>query len=258
MDIFNKQVTAVQKLLITRVRGPVQIELAMRYGNPSIKAGLEKLRQNNAQRVLIFPLYPQYSSATTGSTFDAVADVLKSWRWVPELRMLNHYHDFAGYTEALAGRIQEHWELNGRGDKLLFSFHGLPEKYSKAGDPYCNQCHETARLVAGKLELVDAQWQVSFQSRFGPREWLKPYTDQTLMAWGQQGIKSVDVICPGFAADCLETLEEVRMLNRENFLHAGGERYSYIPALNDHPAHIGVLVELIIKNCQDWPEFSRE
>lgn len=258
MDISIRQITAVRESLHGRVTGPVQVELAMRYGNPSIKSTLEKLRLANVQRLLVLPLYPQYSAATTGSTFDAVAGVLKSWRWLPELRMLNHYHDNNTYIEALADSVREHWAEHGKEDRLLFSFHGLPKHYFLAGDPYFCQCHKTARLVAEHLDLEAGAWQVSFQSRFGTREWLKPYTDRTLIDWGRQGIRNVSVICPGFAADCLETLEEIRIQNRDLFLHAGGEQFSYIPALNDNDSHIHALTELIISNCHGWPGFSQD
>ena len=257
MQISMKQLTAVKESLQDRISGPVQIELAMRYGNPSIRSVLDKLRLANVQRLLIFPLYPQYSAATTGSTFDAVAAVLKNWRWLPELRMLNHYHDNNAYIEALTDSVREHWVEHGKDDRLLFSFHGLPRHYFLAGDPYFCQCHKTARLVAEQLELEDSHWLVSFQSRFGPREWLKPYTDQTLIEWGKQGIGKVSVICPGFAADCLETLEEIKLQNRDYFLNAGGGKFSYIDALNDNASHIHALTEIVIDNCRGWPEFEQ-
>jgi len=257
MHISIKQLNAIKESLHDRSKGPVLVELAMRYGNPSIRSALDRLRLSNVQRLLIFPLYPQYSAATTASTFDAVADVLKTWRWLPELRMLNHYHDNTLYIDALADSVREHWVEHGKGDRLLFSFHGLPKHYFLAGDPYFCQCHKTARLVAEQLELEDKCWMVSFQSRFGPREWLKPYTDQTLIEWGRQGIRKVSVICPGFAADCLETLEEIKLQNRDFFLNAGGENFSYIDALNDNASHIHALTELIIENCRGWPEFEQ-
>ena len=258
MEISIKQLNAVRDSLRIRIKGPIQVELAMRYGNPSIKSALEKLRQLNVQRLLVLPLYPQYSAATTASTFDAVARVLQTWRWLPEIRMLNHYHDNNAYINALVDSIREHWAEHGKGERLLFSFHGLPKHYFLAGDPYFCQCHKTARLVAEQLELADGLWQVSFQSRFGAREWLKPYTDQTLSDWGRQGVKNVSVICPGFAADCLETLEEINMQNRGFFLNAGGENFSYIAALNDHTSHIHALTELVLENCRGWPEFEQD
>ncbi|MBI4006299.1 MAG: ferrochelatase [Gammaproteobacteria bacterium] len=254
LDTSKKQAAAIQDEIKQRSTANFKIVLAMRYGNPSLEGGLEKLRGANAQRILILPLYPQYSATTTASTFDAVSKVLKNWRWLPELRLINHYYNDPDYIHALAESVQSHWDENGRAEKLLFSFHGIPKQYADAGDPYPDECKMTARLVADKLQLKDAEWLVSFQSRFGPREWLKPYTDFTLKKWGGSGILSVDVVCPGFAADCLETLEEINMRNRAFFLEAGGERFSYIPALNDRPSHIKTLVKLILKHCRDWTD----
>ena len=191
--------------------------LGMRYGTPSIASALAFLRAANVRRLLVFPLYPQYSAATTGSTLDAVADVLKGWRWVPELRFINHYHDDAAYVEALADSVRRHQQQHGRPDRLLISFHGLPKQYFLAGDPYFCHCQMTARVLAERLGLNPDQYAVSFQSRFGPREWLQPYTDKLLLQWAKTGIGNVQVICPGFSADCLETLEEIAMLNRGSF-----------------------------------------
>jgi len=234
--------------------GPVRIELAMRYGQPSIEAGLQTLRQANAQRILIFPLYPQYSATTTATTFDAVSKVLRRWRWLPELRMISHYHDHPAYIRAIAESIRAHWQQHGRVEKLMMSFHGLPEHYLHQGDPYFCECHKTARLVAENLQLDDTQWQLSFQSRFGREEWLKPYTDKTLTEWGQQGVQSVQVVSPGFSVDCLETLEEIAMENRHLFLEAGGKEYQYIPALNAQSLHTDMLFELIKQHTAGWPE----
>lgn len=258
LDISRKQLNEIRENVAVKVKGPVKLDLAMRYGNPSIADAMEKMRLANVQRLLIFPLYPQYSATTTASTFDAIADILSGWRWLPDLRMLTHYHDDSGYINALAESIRDHWAEKGKGEKLLFSFHGLPKHYFLAGDPYFCQCLKTARLVAEHLDLDGENWQVCFQSRFGPREWLKPYTNKTLIELGRSGIKSVDVICPGFSADCLETLEEIEMQNRDVFLNAGGERYTYIPALNDNKAHISVLTDLILGNCRGWPEFEAD
>ncbi len=226
----------------------------MRYGNPSIKSGLEKLRDANANRVLIFPLYPQYSASTTASTLDAVSDVLKTWRLIPEIRMINHYHDNPDYINALANSISKYWETNSKPDKLLFSFHGLPKDYLLKGDPYHCECYKTARSVAEKLELNDDEWQLTFQSRFGPKEWLQPYTDITLKELGAKGTKHVQIICPGFSADCLETLEEIDIQNRTFFLEAGGEKFSYIPALNNDDEHIQALSNIIMLHSQGWEE----
>ncbi len=258
LNIGLQQAQAIQAELSSRLAGPVKVELAMRYGNPSIASGIEKLRAANAQRILIFPLYPQYSAATTASTFDAVSDYLKQCRWLPELRMINHYHDHPKYIEALANSIDQHWQEHGQPEKLLFSFHGLPKDYFLAGDPYHCECHKTARLVAEHMNLSDDEWMLTFQSRFGPREWLTPYTDITLKDMARDGVKSVNVICPGFSADCLETLEEIRLQNRDFFLEAGGQQFDYIPALNDRPEHIQMLVDLICQHGQGWPEFDND
>ncbi len=252
LDISIKQAHDIQQELDKRYSGKVNVELAMRYGNPSIQSGLEKLRDADANRLLIFPLYPQYSAATTASTFDAVAKVFKSWRWIPELRMINHYHDNPDYINALANSIKKHWETHSRPEKLLFSFHGLPKDYFLAGDPYHCECHKTARLVAECLELNEDEWQLTFQSRFGPREWLQPYTDITLKELGAKGVKHVQIICPGFSADCLETLEEIDIQNRDFFTEAGGKEFSYIPALNNASEHIEVLSNIIESHTQGW------
>lgn len=234
--------------------GTVKIELAMRYGHPSIESGLQALQQAGARRVLLLPLYPQYSATTTATTFDAVSKILQKWRWIPELRMLNHYHDHPAYIQAVADSIRRYWQDHEQPDKLLFSFHGLPYKYLIKGDPYFCECQKTARLVAENLRLKTGQWFVSFQSRFGREEWLQPYTDHTLKQWGEQGVEHVQVICPGFSVDCLETLEEIAMENRDVFLEAGGKEYTYIPALNAQQSHIDMLMELISQHTAGWPD----
>ncbi len=254
----NKQAMAILNELALRLPGPVKIEPAMRYGNPSIRSGLERLRDAGAERILVLPLYPQYSATTTASTFDAITRVLKTWRWLPELRMVTHYHDNENYILALTESIRDYWQINGQAEKLLFSFHGIPEHYFAAGDPYHCECHKTARLVAEALQLKPEQWMVCFQSRFGPRAWLKPYTDEVLKQLPHEGIKHVNILCPGFPADCLETLEEIDIRYRELFLESGGEKFDYIPALNDQPRHIEALTKLIIQHCQGWPEASPE
>ena len=254
LSICKKQAISIQQELDKRFSGPVKVELAMRYGSPSIKSGLEKLHEANANRVLIFPLYPQYSASTTASTLDAVSDVLKTWRCIPEIRMINHYHDNPDYINALANSINQYWETNSKPEKLLFSFHGLPKDYLLKGDPYHCECYKTARLVAEKLELNDEEWQLTFQSRFGPKEWLQPYTDITLKELAAKGTKHVQVVCPGFSADCLETLEEIDMQNRTFFLDAGGEKFSYIPALNNDDVHIQALSNIIMLHSQGWEE----
>ena len=250
----QRQAAALQAALQRHFNGPVVVALGMRYGNPSIAAALRQLREQNARRILVLPLYPQYSATTTASTFDAVATELKTWRWLPELRMINHYHENPGYIKALADSIRESWSGRTPAERLLFSFHGIPKRYLLQGDPYHCECLKTARLVAESLQLPQDRWHVAFQSRFGREEWLKPYADHTLRQWAAQGVRSVDVVCPGFSADCLETLEEVAMVNRDIFLHAGGQSYHYIPALNDRAGHIEALSDLLRKHLHGWPE----
>lgn len=254
LSISKRQLVALRQELEQRLSGPVVVELAMRYGNPSIASGLEKLRKANARHILVLPLYPQYSCSTTASTFDAVADSIKTWRWVPEFRFVNQYHDETGYIEALASCVRESWSVRQPPEKLLFSFHGTPKRFHAEGDPYYCQCHKTARLVAERLGLNDDQWQLTFQSIFGKEEWLQPYTIETLKELGSTGTKSVDVICPGFSADCLETIEEIGMENRDAFLEAGGKTFTYIPALNDRNDHIQALAGLVQKHIAGWPE----
>ncbi|MBA2490788.1 MAG: ferrochelatase [Gammaproteobacteria bacterium] len=254
----EQQKEALRAELTGRFSGPVEVALAMRYGNPSVAAGIEELRGKGVRRLVVLPLYPQYSATTTASTFDAVADVLKTWRWLPELRFVNHYADDDGYIEALAARIRAHWQAHGRGENLLFSFHGIPKRYLLNGDPYHCECHKTARLVAQSLELDKAAWKVCFQSRFGREEWLTPYTDDVLGELARQGTKAVDICCPGFAADCLETLDEIAGESRQVFIEAGGKRFSYIPALNDMPEHIQALADIVMRHAQGWPETAKD
>ncbi len=228
------------------------VSLGMRYGYPSIANALEELQQARVGRVLVLPLYPQYSGSTTGSTFDEVTRMLQTWRWVPELRFINSYAGHPSYIQALTSSIQERWREFGKPNKLLFSFHGIPKRFSDAGDPYRYECEKTAKLVAAELQLSSEHWQVVFQSRFGPEEWLQPYTDKTLIELAQQGVSKIDIIAPGFAADCLETLEEIAVENQQLFLQFGGEQLNYIPALNNSPKHIQALLALIAEH--DWKE----
>lgn len=256
LAISKRQAEALQGVLNAKFSGPLVVALGMRYGNPSIPAALQQLQAANVRRLLVLPLYPQYSASTTASTFDAVANVLKTWRWLPELRMVNHYHDEPTYIDSMAQSIREAWETRSEPERLLFSFHGLPKRFLLLGDPYYCECHKTARLIAERLKLADDRWQLTFQSRFGREEWLQPYTDHTLRSLAEAGIKSVDVVCPGFSADCLETLEEIAMENRDIFLKAGGQNYHYIPALNDRPEHIHMLADLIEQHIKTWPEID--
>lgn len=239
--ITDQQATALQHALGDRAR----VVYAMRYGNPSIAAGLARLRDSDCERVIVLPLYPQYSSSTTASVYDAVFAALQRERVVPELTLLRGYHDADGYIGALAASVREHWEMHGRGEKLLMSFHGVPQRYVDAGDPYQDECVATARLLADALGLTDDDWLLTFQSRFGREPWLQPYTDVTLRELAARGVKRVDVICPGFAADCLETLEEISLQNRELYTQAGGDTLSYVPALNARADHIAFLQNLV-------------
>ena len=230
----------------------VPVALGMRYGNPSLGSALDELKRKGCSRVLLLPLYPQYAGATVGSTIDALAASLKRTRVVPEVRTINSYHEEPLYVEALRNSVRGLWDAEGEPARLLMSFHGLPQRYSDAGDPYVDQCQETARLLADALGLADERWLVAFQSRFGREEWVQPYTDATLEAWGKEKLESADVICPGFAADCLETIQEIGVENRECFTESGGGRYRYIEALNDRDDHIAALADLVARNLQGW------
>jgi ferrochelatase len=252
LTISRQQAGALAPRLGERLGREVPVVLAMRYGSPSIAAGLQQLEQAGCRRVLVFPLYPQYSAATAASTVDKVGEVLRGWRNLPELRFVRDYHDQGAYLDALAESIRRYWGDKGRGQLLLFSFHGIPRKYADKGDPYPEDCDHTARAVAHRLGLEPHEWRMTFQSRFGPQEWLKPYTDKTLQALPGEGITSVDLACPGFSADCLETLEENAMTNRDLFLEAGGEHFSYIPCLNDDPAHIDALADIAGQHLKGW------
>jgi len=254
MIISRNQVGALQQALAERMPGPVHVELGMSYGEPSIPNALERLRQKGARRILLLPMYPQYSGSTTGPVFNATVDALKQHRWVPEFRYIQHYADDPGYIDALAQSVRRYREENGTGELLLMSFHGVPQRYLMNGDPYHCLCHKTARLLAERLGLADHEWKITFQSRFGREPWLQPYTDETVEALGQQGLKRLDVLCPGFAADCLETIEEIGMQNRDAFQEAGGGEFHYIPALNDDAAHIAALADLVTRHTQGWAE----
>lgn len=253
LAISRRQCQALRGALHEQFNGQVVVELAMRYGQPAVASGLQALRRHNVSRLLVLPLYPQYSASTTATVFDAVVDVLKTWRRVPELRMINHYYDEPGYIAALAKSVKAHWAAHGRANKLILSFHGIPKRYARGGDPYADECAATARLLATALGLADGEWLMTFQSRFGREEWLQPYTDHTLAALAKEGVDSVDVICPGFAADCLETLEEIARENRDIFLENGGKTLRYIPALNDRFDHIQFLARLVERHIGGWP-----
>lgn len=229
------------------------VELCMTYGRPSFGMAMDALARAGVRRLLVVPLYPQYSATTTAAAFDALYAELAARRWPPEIRTVNSYHDDSSYIEALADSLQRHWAEHGRADHLLISFHSIPRRYLEAGDPYFCQCHKTARLLAQHLALDPAQWSVSFQSRLGRQPWLQPYTDVVIPELARRGRRSLDVICPGFSADCLETLEEVAIRYREDFLAAGGGEFRYVPSLNAAPLHLDMLAALVRRHLQGWP-----
>ena len=235
----------------------VEVRYAMRYGNPSIASQLDQLKLDGVTRVLILPAYPQYSGTTTASVFDAVYSWAAKVRRIPEFRFINNYHDDPGYIAALANRIRANWLQNGQAQQLVMSFHGVPERTLKLGDPYHCECHKTARLLAEQLGLSRDRYKVTFQSRFGKAKWLEPYTEPTLIKLAQAGVKSVDVVCPGFSGDCLETLEEIAMEARHAFLEAGGKEFNYIECLNDSPQWLAALSELSIQHMGGWPTQPR-
>ena len=228
--------------------------LGMRYGEPSIQTAINDLQKKNVRKILILPLYPQYASATTASVYDAVFDYFKTQRWIPELRFASDYHDNPLYISAIAESIRREWRVGNRGQHLLFSFHGIPKDTFLAGDPYHCQCHATTRLVAEELGLTDEEWTLTFQSRFGPKQWLEPYTDKTLEKLGAGGVKNIDIVCPGFAVDCLETLEEISILNENLFREHGGKRINYIAALNDSIEQINLLSNILERHLSNWDE----
>jgi ferrochelatase len=228
----------------------IPVELAMLYtGGKTVAEGIASLRAAGAVEIIVVPMFPQYCGATTGAVFDQVSAVLRESRHVPAMRFISDYHDHAGYIDALAASVREHWRKHeGREadvPHLLMSFHGIPERYVTRGDPYRAQCERTAQLVAHRLGLGEGAWTLSFQSRFGADRWLQPYTIETVAALAKRGVKRLDVMCPGFAADCLETLEEIGIENRDAFLAAGGAQYRYIPALNARVDHVAALRDVI-------------
>lgn len=247
----ERQATLLQGYLGEKIKGLV-VDYAMRYGKPSIPDVLQKLKAQNCQRILLLPLYPQYAASTVATTYDAVFAELQQMRNAPALRTVKHFHDDAGYIKASAQNIADYWTLHGRPDKLVMSFHGLPRKTLDQGDPYHCECQKTGRLIAEQLGLKPEQYLITFQSRFGRAEWLKPYTAATLAELGKQKTRRVDVTCPGFVGDCLETLEEIAMEVRDEFLHAGGGEYHYIPCLNERPDWIHALTGIVLENLHGW------
>ncbi len=253
----QKQAQLLRGYLSQKVKSPFAVEMGMSYGNPSMKSAIDNLKAQHCDRILVFPLYPQYAASSTGSALDAVWRVLLKTRNMPAIRTIRHYHDHPAYIAALAKSVLEHWRLNGRiaadgSEKLVMSFHGLPKFHLMKGDPYHCECHKTGRLLAAALGLNKEQYMVAFQSRFGKQEWLKPYLSATLEALGKAKTKRIDVICPGFSSDCLETLEEIAMEGKETFQHAGGRDYHYIAALNENDDWIHAMTQIALENLQGW------
>ena len=248
----RRQADALQARLAAQGH-TVTVRSAMRYGQPAIDQTLDALRAEGVTRVLVLPLYPQYAAATTASTVDAVADWARRARRLPELRFVNHYHDDPAYIAALAASVRAHWAAQGRGHKLVMSFHGVPARSLALGDPYHCECHKTGRLLAEALGLAAADYVLTFQSRLGRARWLEPYTEPTVRQLAAEGVQHIDAICPGFAADNLETLEEIAMEARDAFIAAGGRQFNFIPCLNDNPDWIAALGNLAERHLQGWP-----
>ena len=253
----QKQTQLLRGFLAQKIKSPFAIELGMSYGNPSMQSAIEQLKAQHCDRILVFPLYPQYAASSTASAMDAVWRVLLKMRNMPGIRTIRSYHDHPAYIAALAQSVQEHWRMNnkpnfGGGEKLVMSFHGVPKVHLTKGDPYHCTCHKTARLLAEALDLSKDECLIAFQSRFGKQEWLKPDLACTLEELGKAKTTRIDVICPGFSADCLETLEEIAMEGKEIFTHAGGGEYHYIPALNENEAWIHAMTDIALENLQGW------
>ena len=251
----ERQATLLKGLLGQRGHH-LTVTSAMRYGSPSIRSVLAHLKAEGASRILLVPMYPHYSASTTATVIDEAGAWLQQTRNQPEMRFVRNFHDDDGYLTALEKSVRKHWQATGAlgdNDRLLISFHGLPKRSLDLGDPYFCECHKTGRLLAERLNLKPDQYQICFQSRFGKAEWLQPYTAPTLHDWGSKGIHRVDVICPGFVADCLETLEEIAQEGRDDFLAAGGKEYHYIPALNEDDAWIRALADIVERQLGGWP-----
>ncbi|NLJ92600.1 MAG: ferrochelatase [Aeromonadales bacterium] len=244
MVVSRRQQAALSSAL-QQANLDMPVALGMSYGEPSIPSAWQELKAAGVEKVIILPLYPQYSVSTTASVFDSWGRVMKKERLIPHFRFIRDYHNHPRYIQALAASVREHWQQVGKSQLLLLSYHGIPKRFQDEGDPYGHQCHKTSELLAAELGLAEHEWRTTFQSRFGREEWLQPYTDETMQALPKEGIKNISVICPAFAADCLETLEEITEENKEYFMAAGGESYHYIPALNDNEAHIQMMVDLV-------------
>jgi ferrochelatase len=249
----KKQAQLLRGFLSQKINSPFAVALGMSYGNPSMASAIAELKAQHCNRILIFPLYPQYAASSTASALDAVWRELLKTRTMPAIRTINHYHDHPAYIAALAESVREHWRMNGgKPTKLIMSFHGVPKFHLMNGDPYHCECHKTARLLAEALELTQEEYQLAFQSRFGKQEWLKPYLANTLEQLGKAKTPRVDVICPGFSSDCLETLEEIAMEGKHIFQTNGGGDYHYIPALNESDTWIHAMTTIALENLQGW------
>lgn len=243
--VYTQQLaTRLESQLQQTLARPVQVVVGMRYGNPSLVAALRALKEAGAAEILVLPLFPQYSGPTTGTILAAVMQELQRWRRVPAVRWVSDYHDHPAYIQALADNLRPQLA---RGGKLLFSFHGIPQSYGRAGDPYAAQCQRTAELLAQQLSLSETSWSMAFQSRFGPQAWLQPYTDEVLAEYGQRGLAHLQVACPGFAVDCLETTDEIGHEGRQEFQEAGGGAFDYLPALNASPEHVRALAQIVLE-----------
>jgi ferrochelatase len=252
LQLNTAKLRAALERELAALRGGMRIELAFLYSQPSVLQSLEVLRNAGVRRLMVLPLFPQSSGSTTGAVYDQVGKALRAWRALPELRYIAGYHADTGYISALAASVGDHWRLHGRGAHLLMSFHGIPQSYVARGDRYGDECRQTAAQLAAALDLAPRDWSLSFQSRFGANRWLTPATDRSLRELPRRGIRAVSVLCPGFAADCLETLEEIAFAGREIFLQSGGEHFDYVPALNGRSDHAGALARLIARSSPDW------
>ena len=248
----QKQTQLLRGYLAQKVKSPFVVEFGMSYSNPSMQSAIEKLKAQHCDKILVFPLYPQYAASSTAASLDAIWKILLNMRNVPAIRTIKHYYDHPAYIRALAASINDYWMMNGRPEKLIMSFHGIPKFHSTKGDPYHDECKKTATLLAKALGLNKDQYQIAFQSRFGKQEWLKPYLANTLKDYGKAKTKRLDVVCPGFSSDCLETLEEIAMEGKVIFQSNGGGEYHYIPALNENDAWIHAMTAIALENLTGW------
>jgi protoporphyrin/coproporphyrin ferrochelatase len=253
LAVYSKRLAAkTNDVLQSRLGGDVRVALGMSYGNPSIASAIDALAGHNVKKLLVLPLYPQYCSSTTGSVFDGTSNALQRWRWLPEIRFVNDYYGDPGYIDALVASIEAHWQKVGGRSHLLLSYHGIPASYVKEGDPYQAQSEATTLAVVSRLGLTEDQWSHCYQSRFGRVVWLQPYTEDTLKALAQRGLRKLTVVSPSFAVDCLETLEEIAVEYRDKFVALGGDSLTLVPALNDDDRHAEVLASIVQRHLTGW------